>query len=64
MLCKTGTVCFRVVDPHFMYDLICFRTILTHMRCFLQEDLALALKKLFSICPIPILNPLTSGGDM
>ena len=62
MLCKTGTVCLRVADPHFIFDQICVRTILTYMCCLLPSDLALALKQVLSICPIPLLLPLLSGG--
>ena len=44
MLCKTGTVCFRVADPHFIFDCISVRTIRTNMCRLLLADLALALK--------------------
>ena len=64
ILCKTGTVCIRVADPHFIFDRICVRTIQTHMRCLLPEDLALNLKQVLSLCYIPLLPPILSGGDM
>ena len=40
ILCKIGTVCLRVVDPHFIFGRICVRTIRTHMNRFLTEDCA------------------------
>ena len=64
MLRKTGAVCLRVVEQHFIYDRICVRTLLTHMRCLLLEDLALSLKQLLSLCPISLIPPIISGGDM
>ena len=64
MLCKTGTVSLRVADPHFIFDRIVVRTILTHMCCILLVDLALVLKQVFSFYPITFLPPLLSGGHM
>ena len=64
MLCKTGMVCLRVADPHFIFDCICLRTIRTHVHRLFPEDLALALKQVLSLCAIPILPPLLSGGDI
>ena len=64
MLCKTGTVCLRVEDQHYISYRIYVRTIRTHMRLLLPEDLSVALKQLLSLYPIPILPPLLSGGDM
>ena len=64
MLCKTGSVCLRVVDPHLIFDRICVRTNETQTLSLLTEDLALALKKLLSLCPIPLLPTLLSGGHM
>ena len=63
-MCKTGTVCLRVAEPHFTFDRIGVRTIRTHMCRLLPADLALALKREFSFCPMPFLPPLVSGGDM
>ena len=53
-----------VADQHLIFDRIGVRTIRTHMRCLLPEDLALALKKVFCLCPIPLLTHLLSGGYM
>ena len=64
ILCKTGTVCLRVVDPHFIFGRICVRTIRTHMNRFLTEDRTITLKKVLSFYPIPLLPPLLSGGEM
>ena len=64
ILCKTGTVCLRLVDPDFIFDHICVRIICTHMRHLLMENLALALKQVLSFCPTPLLPPLLSGGHM
>ena len=64
MLCKTGTVCLRVADSHFISDRICVRTLLTHMHCLLPEDLALDLNQVFIFCPVSLLPSLLSGGDM
>ena len=64
MLCKTGTVCLRVTDPHFIFDHIGVRTIRTHMCHLLPEDLALALKQLFIFFPIPFIPPILSRGHM
>ena len=64
MLCKTGTDCLRVADPHFIFDCICVRTIQTHMRRLIMADLALALNQLISFCPIPSIPPLLSWVDM
>ena len=64
MLCKTGTVCLRVADPHFIFDRIGVRTIQTHMCHLLTEDLALALKQVLSFPPIPFICPLLSRGHM
>ena len=64
MLCKTGTVCLKVADPHFIFGRICVRTIQTHMCRLLPADLALALKQVLSLCTIPLLPPLLSGGEM
>ena len=64
MLYKTGTVCLRVADPHFIFDRIGVRTIQTHMCRLLPEDLELTLKQVLSLCPIHFLPPLLSGGNM
>ena len=61
-MCKTGTVCLRVADPHLLFDHIYVCTIRTHMRNLLLEDLALTLKQVSSFCPIPILPPIFSEG--
>ena len=63
-LCKAGTVCIRMADPHLIFDRIGVCTIRTHMCCLRPEDLALALKRVLSFCLIPLLTPLLSGGDM
>ena len=64
MMCKTGKVGLGVAGPHFIFDRICVCIIQTHMRCLLPEDLSLALKKVFSLFPIPLLPHLLSGGYM
>ena len=64
MLCKTGTVFLRVADPHFIFDRIGVHTIRTHTCRILPAELALALKKVLSFFPIPILPTLLSGGHM
>ena len=64
MMCKIGTVCLRVVDPHFIFDRIGVCTIQTHMCRLLPEDLALALKQVLSLCPITFLPRLLSWGHM
>ena len=64
MLCKTGTVCFMVADPNFIFDRIGVHTIQTHMCHLLPADLSLALKKVLSFYLIPFLPPLLSGGHM
>ena len=60
MLCKTGTICFRVADPHFIFDCICVCTIRTHMHRLLPEDLALSLNKVLSICTIHLFPTILS----
>ena len=64
MLCKIGTVCIKVADPHFIFDHIGVRTIRTHMCSLLPAELALDLKQVLSFCPIPFLPPLLSGGQL
>ena len=64
MLFKTGTVCLKVSDPHFIFDRIGVHTIRTHMCCLLPADLALALKKVLTLCTIPFLPHILSGGPM
>ena len=64
MLCKTGTVFLRVVEPHLFFDRISVRTIRTHMCHLLPADLALVLKQLLSFCLIPILPHIFGGGHM
>ena len=64
MLCKTVTVCPRVADPHFIFDRIGVHTIRTHMCCFLPADLALTLKQVLSLCTIPFIPHILSGGPM
>ena len=64
MMCKTGMVCLRVADPHFIFDHISVLTIRTHMCRLLPADLALALKQVLSFYTIPILPPIISGGNM
>ena len=64
MLCKTETVCLRVAYPHFIFDRIDVRTIQIHMCHLLSEDLTLTLKQVLSLCTIPLLPPLISGGQM
>ena len=64
MLCKTGTVCLRVADPHLIFDHIGVRKIRTHMRRLLPADLALALEQVLSFCTIPLLPRLLSWGHM
>ena len=49
MLRKTGTVCLRVTDPHFISDRICVCTIQKHTRRILPEDLELELKQVLSL---------------
>ena len=64
MLCKTGTVFLRVEDPYFIFDLIYVYTLQTHMLLLIPEDLVLALNKVFSLCNIPMIPPIFSGGSM
>ena len=64
ILCKTGTVCLRVADPHFIFDRIGVRTIQTYMCRLLLSDLVVALKQVLSFFPIPFLPTLLSGGLM
>ena len=64
MLCKTGTVCLRVADPHFIFDRIGVCAIRTHMCRLLPEDLALVLKELLIFSPINFIPPLLSGCHM
>ena len=64
MLYKTGTVCLRMADPHFIFDRIGVCTIQTHMCRLLPADLAPALKQVLSFFPIPFLPPFLSGGHM
>ena len=63
MLYKTGTVCLRVADPHFIFDRICVHTIRTNMRNLLTVDLALFLKQLLILCPILLLPCILSEVD-
>ena len=63
-LCKTGTVCLRVVVLNFISDLICVHTFLTHVCRLFPEDLALALKQVLSLFPVPLLHPILCGGYM
>ena len=64
MLCKTVTVYLRVADPHLIFDRIYVITIRTHMRRLLTVDLALYLKQVLSLYPIPIIPNIISGGDI
>ena len=64
MMCKTGTVCIRVADPHFIFELIGVFTIQKHMCCLLLEYLVIDLKQVLNLCPIPLLPHLLSGGEM
>ena len=64
MMCKTGTVCLGVADPHFIFDRISVRTIRTHICRLLMSELALSLKQVLSLCPTPLLPPLLGGGYM
>ena len=64
MLCKTGYNFFRVADPNFIFDRIGVRTIRTHMRRLLTVDLALYLKQVLSLYPIPIIPNIISEGDI
>ena len=64
MMCKIGTGCLSVADPHFIFDCIGVRTIRTHMCRLLPSDLAIALKQVLSLCSIPFLPLLLSGGHM
>ena len=64
MLCKKGTVCLRVADPHFNFDRIVVCTIRTHMCCLLPADITLALKQLLRLSPIYYLPSLLNGGHM
>ena len=64
ILCKTGTVCLMVADPHFIFDRIGVRTIQTHMCRLFPEYLTLAFKQILSLCPIPLLPTILSGGHM
>ena len=64
ILFKTGTACLRVADPHLIFDRICIHVIRTHMHSLLPEDPALALMQVLSLCNIPILPPIISGGDI
>ena len=64
ILCKRGTVCLNVADPHLIFDRVGVRIIRTHRCRLLPEDLALALKQLLSLCPIPFLTPLLSEGHV
>ena len=64
MMCKIGTVCIRVSYTYFIFDRIFVSTIPTHMCRILPEDLALALKQLFSFFPVPFLPTLLSWDHM
>ena len=64
ILYKTGTVCIRVAESHFIFDRIGVCTIRTHMRILLPADFSINLKKVLTLCPIPLLPPLLSGGHM
>ena len=63
-MCKTGTVCLRVTEPHFIFDRIGVCTTRTHMCRLLPKYLEITLKQVLSFCPILILPPLLSGGKM
>ena len=64
MLCRTGTVCFRVEYPHFIFDRIYVRTLQKHMCRLLRAYLTPALKQVLSLCPTTIITPLLFGGEM
>ena len=64
MLCRTEMVCLRVEDPHLIFERIYVLIIQTHMNCLLTADLSLPLNQLLSLCTIPLLPPLLTGGDM
>ena len=64
MLCKTETFCLRVADPNLIFDRICVCRLHTHMRRLIPTYLALSLKQVLNLCPIPLFPPLLSGGDM
>ena len=64
MLFKIGTVCLRVVDPHFIFDRIGVRTIRPHMCLILPEDIVLALKQVLSFYTIPFITTLLIWGHM
>ena len=64
ILCKKGTVCMWVANPHFVFDRVCVRTIRTHTSRLLPEDLAIALNQVLSIFNNPLLPNILSWGDM
>ena len=64
MLQKIGTVCIKVTDPHSNFDCICIRTLRTNTPRLLTADLAPALKQVQSLCIIPIILTLLSGGEI
>ena len=64
MMYKAGTVCLRVVDPHFIFDGIGVRIIRTHMCRLLPTYISLDLKQVLSFCTNPFLTPILSGGHM
>ena len=63
MLFKTGTVCLRVTETHFIFERICVLTLRTHMCLLLPAYLALTLNQVLRLFPIIIFTPLISGGD-
>ena len=64
MLCKTEIVFLWVSDQHFIFYRIGVCTTQTHMFRLLPSDLAISLKQILSIFPIPLLSPLLSENDM
>ena len=60
-LCKAGTVCIRMADPHLIFDRIGVCTIRTHMCRLLPEDLEITLKQVLSLCTINFIPPIPYG---
>ena len=64
MMWKIGTIFLGVAYPHFIFDRIYVCTIRTHISHIIPEYLALSFKQVLSLCNIPLLPPIISGGDM
>ena len=64
MMFKTGMVFIRLAEPNFIFYRICVRSLRTQIRRLIPEDLALPLNQVLSLCSVPLLPPILSGGDM